>query len=355
MAENVNNVKSSSEKSEKNRVNKTREGLTQMYLESLKQGTIPWRKGWHSYYGSASFNGVTNRRYMGINRAWLAMFADFYHYNDPRWCTFNQAKAKGWHVKAGSKLAPVELWKLYDREQKKYIDLKEADQIIKDDPDRKKDMIWTWRNFYVVNYSCLEGPEPLQEYEGGFTEELMLDEFTQTALKAMDITVYGSADRAYYSPREDSISIPNKRQFESAYDYYATLLHEMTHATGNKKRLDRDQTGHFGTEDYAREELVAEIGSSFVMADLHFSGDFDTDKNHAAYIQSWIKVIENDPNELMRAVTLAGKASDYLLEKGDAEKLLQKNYGPVALEQVIEAEPKIVEPSQSKDGPELSL
>lgn len=120
--------------------------------------------------------------------------------------------------------------------------------------------------------------------------------------------------RSYYSPKEDKIVLPPRDHFKSQEAFLAVTLHEMSHSTGHPDRLNRPLNNKFGTPEYAKEELNAEFGSAFLQMDLGIQLSDEAVNDHAAYLQSWISVLENDPNELFRAVHNASEISDYLIE-----------------------------------------
>ena len=126
-------------------------------------------------------------------------------------------------------------------------------------------------------------------------------------------------DKAFYSIHDDYISMPSIHQFKSEYDYLSVLAHEECHSTGAEHRMNRNIANVFGTEKYAIEELRAEIGSAMLCADLSLEqSQYELD-NHQAYINSWMKVIEEQPNEIFKAINDAQKISDFVLEHGEIE------------------------------------
>ena len=124
----------------------------------------------------------------------------------------------------------------------------------------------------------------------------------------------------YYIPAKDEIHLPEKDSFFNSYAYNATALHELAHATGHEKRLNREMKGHFGTPEYAYEELVAEMTSCFLSADLQVEQTQEHIDNHKAYVQSWIQMIEDKPENLVKAIAQAEKASQYMDEMTEREK-----------------------------------
>lgn len=148
------------------------------------------------------------------------------------------------------------------------------------------------------------------------TAELI--ELRDRLLKNMELRLREGGNEAFYSPTNDYVNMPMIERFDGAYSYMSTFLHESAHASGAKHRLNRDLSGRFGSESYAKEELRAEIASAFTASATGIKYEQSpTMENHAAYIQNWIKVLENNPNELFAAIKDAEKISDYLLEKGE--------------------------------------
>ena len=172
--------------------------------------------------------------------------------------------------------------------------------------------------FTVFNGQQIEGIPEYQEFERPEFSTVELTAARDNLLKNMQLELREGGNRAYYSPSEDYVRMPKIEQFDNAYSYMSVFLHESAHASGAEHRLNRDLSGRFGSESYAKEELRAEIASAFTAnaTGIHYQQS-PTMENHAAYIQSWIKVLQNNPNELFSAIKDAEKISDYLLEKGE--------------------------------------
>ena len=298
------------------KLNKMREEMIQNFIECLKKDTIPWHQGWNS---RRSLNAVTDKEYHGVNALWLSYNQQINGYKDPRWCTFKQAQSKGWKIKSGSKGTKIEFWSLYDIEEKRKLTRTEAKQLTDElTAEEFKNRVKPMSNTYMVfNGEQIEGiPKYIQADYGLNAEELVHKR--NILIKNMSVNFNEGGDRAYYSPINDSITLPELNRFESEYDYMATLLHEAGHATGHESRIGRDLSGAFGSEEYAREELRAEIASVFTAQTIGIDYKQNTYmENHEAYVKSWINVLENQPNELFAAIKDAEKISDYLIEKGE--------------------------------------
>jgi len=297
------------------KMNKLREQLAQSFLDSLNEGRLPWHATWRVMRPE---NAITGKNYRGINSFWLSLIGAAEGYKDPRWCTFKQAQKQGWAVKKGEKGTCIEFWSLYDKKERKTVERSEANRIIQKDPDREEDFILMSRTYTVFNAEQIKDIPEIP-----FTNNVDIDLVRanrDTLLQNMNLNFREGGTEAYYAPFTDCITMPPDAFFKDTYGYMATLLHEAGHATGHQSRLNRDLSGGFGSESYAKEELRAEIASAFTAQALGLgesSIDPSTINNHKAYIQSWIKCIEDQPNELFAAIKDASEISDYLLEKGE--------------------------------------
>lgn len=298
--------------------NKLREKITEQFIASLQEDKMPWHAMW---FTARPVNAVSDKKYRGINSLWLSFVADVMGYKDHRWCTFKQAQEHGWHIKKGEHASQIEYWYLYDKVQKKSIDQREASKIISVDPNREKDIILSCRMYSVFNGDQIEGIPELEIVSSSKVDIDSVRAQRDILLKNMGLDFRERGSEAYYTPAADRITMPPDTFFVDSYGYMSTFLHECGHATGHESRLNRDLSGKFGSEDYAKEELRAEIASAFTSQALGFGrGASDLSgamNNHKAYIQSWIKAIQDQPNELFAAIKDAEKISDYLLEKGE--------------------------------------
>lgn len=299
-------------------LNKFRKEIADKFIAALKEDIIPWHQDWTSV--GRPRNAITEQPYHGNNAFWLSYMAMERKYNDPRWCTFKQAGDNGWKIKKGEKGTRVEFFSLYDKLLKKKITSIEAENIRKQNPDEYNERIRLVSQTYLVfNGSQIIGiPEYIPEGDRNLINEYDLISCRDKIIKNMEVGFGEGGDRAYYSPIMDEIHMPEISSFETDYGYMSTFLHEAAHATGAKSRLDRDLTGLFGSKGYASEELRAEIASAFTAQLTGISYEqSEFMENHKAYVQSWISVLENNPNELFRAIKDAEKISDYLIEKGE--------------------------------------
>lgn len=297
-------------------LSKAREELAQTFLAALNQGQLPWRKCWSQ---ALPVNAVTGKTYRGINTLVLSYYGDRRGYTDTRWCTYNQAQDKGWQVRKGSKGVKVEYWACYDTKEKKLLSWDDVRQRLKADPDYEKYLQLRCRTYTVFNGEQIDGiPEPEQRPS---TDIGTLRDKRDTLIRNMGIGYTEQGIRAFYSPGLDMVTLPPEASFDDTYSYMATFLHECGHATGHPSRLDRDLTGGFGSESYAREELRAEIASAFTAQSLGLQLSDEQlryqTEHHTAYIQSWAGILRDAPDELFRAIKDAEAISDYLIEKGE--------------------------------------
>lgn len=334
--------------------NKLREQIAEQFIAALQEDKLPWHAMW---VNKRPQNAITEKKYRGINSFWLSFIADIKGYSDNRWCTYKQAQSQGWQVRKGEHATQIEYWRLYDKVQKRYIEQFEANLIIQQDPDREKDIILTCRTYSVFNGAQIEGiPELIVPTNIDIN---MVRAQRDVLLKNMDLKFHEGGTEAYYRPSADSITMPPDKFFADSYGYMSTFLHECGHATGHSKRLNRDLSGRFGSPSYAKEELRAEIASAFTSQALGFgsaaedlSGAMD---NHKAYIQSWIEVIQDQPNELFAAIKDAEKISDYLLEKGEFLKETSKEVTAPAKESLSEKIKNASSRATSNNSPENGI
>lgn len=305
-------------------LNKMREELTNAFIHSLEEEQLPWARGWSVVRHQNAVNGNV---YRGINAFWLAYQAVERCYTDPRWCTYKQAEAKGWHVKKGEKGVPIEFWSMYDKKEKRKLTNREVYELREklSDEDFKERVKPVSNTYTVFNAEQIEGIPKLniksQEYDKDMCIEIRDD-----VLKGLGVSLNEGGNRAFYRPGDDSITMPPIDSFWAEYNYLSTFLHEAGHSTGHSSRMNRDMSGIFGSEQYAKEELRAEIASAFTTQAIGLEGTMSREHidNHKAYIQSWIAEVKNDPAELFKAINDANKISDYLIEKGNLKRFIRE-------------------------------
>lgn len=282
------------------------ETVAEKLIEQLREGTAPWQKPWEPGEAGAfmPINPTTGKRYRGINALQLMSEGR----SDQRWMTYKQAAAMDAQVRKGEKGTPIQYWKFTD-EQTKMVDGKPVFDK-SGEPVKETVKLERPRVFFatVFNAEQIDGLPPLTPRK---EQSWSAQERAEQILQASGASIrHGEHNRAFYRPATDNIHLPDKAQFPTADAYYATALHELGHWTGHPSRLDRDMIHPFGSEGYAKEELRAEIASMILGDELGIGHD---PEQHAAYVGSWIKALQDDPLEIFRAAADAEKIQDYVL------------------------------------------
>jgi antirestriction protein ArdC len=274
--------------------------LTDKIIAALDAGTAPWRRPWDKTAAggaTAPVNAATGHRYRGINLFVLGMSPLAFASNDPRWCSYRQAAARGWQVRRGEKATPVYFYKPIEIE----------DQTT--DGGRETRRIPMLRMFSVFHASQIDGIPALAPAVATKTVVHRIQD-VEIIVQASGVPVRIGGDRAFYSPALDLIQMPPDEAFHSPEERAATLFHELSHASGHASRLNRDLCGRFGSASYAKEELRAELASCAIGSMIGLPCDVP---NHASYLQSWIGVLKQDRREIFRAAAEAQRIADYIL------------------------------------------
>lgn len=287
--------------------------VTDRIIEQLENGVIPWKKGWHGTIDGA-FNRITKKPYSLLNQMLLS--------NAGEYATFKQWKELGGKIKKGAKGELVTFWKSYPIKENVTKLVDGEMQIVEEIKN-----IPVLRYYIVFHISQVEGVEPLNiEVSNEFDPIEKAEEVINNYVTKDNLAFQNDepSDRAYYAPLRDKVVVPMLSQFDSKEEYYSTTFHELTHSTKHEKRLNRGNDGvsAFGSEDYSKEELVAEIGAANMLSYLGIETPH-TFKNSAAYIQSWLQVLKNDKKMIVSASSKAQKATDYILsftEENNAEE-----------------------------------
>lgn len=270
--------------------------VTDRIVSALEQGTAPWVRPWDKPVGGFPRNGATGRHYHGINVFLLWMAADAAGYGSDEWFTYKQAQAQGAQVRKGERGSLVTFWKrLTVREEQRGGE------------ETGARFIPLLRHFIVFNRAQIDGLAPAEATVAPRNEWERM-EGADTFIRASGAKIREGGARACYVPALDEIRLPELSAFHNRESYYSTALHELAHWTGHPSRLARDFSGSFGTPDYAREELVAEMGAAFLCAALGISGQLQ----HPEYIGSWLKKLREDKRAIFRAASQARQVAEYL-------------------------------------------
>lgn len=278
------------------------ERVTNIVLEQLEKGTITWRKGWKDTGRPANY--ITKKQYNGFNAFLLSSLG----YSSPYFLTFNQCQQQGGKIKAGAKSVPIVY---FDFIPSKWEKVTTKDKTTGEEITKPK-MVAMLKYYNVFNITQTTLPVPKTEgVKDTFNPIQEAEKIVQGYKTIPKLTHEGS--RAYYSPLVDVVNMPDKMSFESESNYYSVLFHELTHSTGAQKRLNRSTVtdGHrFGSHEYSKEELIAEMGASFMASIAGI--EQATLSNSVAYIQGWLKALRNDKKMLVMAGAQAQKAVNYI-------------------------------------------
>ena len=265
--------------------------VTAAIVAQLEDGPGAWCCPWHRDGGGLPRNALTSQTYRGINILSLWVAERRHHYASGRWASYRQWQTLGAQVRKGEKGTPVLFYK----------DLPRSDDGDADAPR------FVARASTVFNIAQVEGApdvevQPTSDATGPTID---LDRFAVGTG-----AVIRDGESACYLPTLDEIQMPARHRFTSADGYGATLAHELVQWTGHPRRLDRQLTTRFGMQAYAAEELIAELGSAFVLAQLGLAST--PHPNHASYIAHWLPLVRSDPRAFVTAAAHASRAADHL-------------------------------------------
>ncbi len=286
-------------------------------IEQIKKGTAPWQKPWGPGERVLPANVDTGRSYRGGNSLHLASVQQEMGYGDVRWGTYRQIQALGGQVRKGERGTRI----LSFQDRKRVVVADERGRPRRDAEGNKVYRLERLKVPHVRQYSVFnaEQAEGLPGRSNPAPAPLWkTHQAAERVLEDAGVPVrHVQGDRAYYHMKRDEIVLPERGQFPSANHYYQTALHELGHSTGHPERMNRETLiqgieGGFGSPQYAREELRAEIGA--MMTGDHLGVGHDPSRG-AAYVEGWIQALENDPREIRRAAADAQKISDFVLER----------------------------------------
>ncbi|EQC0965422.1 TPA: ArdC family protein [Citrobacter farmeri] len=286
--------------SSKTKFSKTRtdiyQTVTDNIIAALEAGVKPWSCPWQRVDGMSGLpsNYATGAAYSGMNIMLLWCSASKQGFSDSRWMTYKQAQAAGGQVRKAEHGTTAIFYTTLEKEN----DAGEVEHI---------PMLKT---FTVFNVQQIDGLALTTET---VSPEATFDPLPQAEnlFRKSGANIIEKGQNAFFRPSTDEVWLPERHLFSDAANFYATGLHELVHWSGGKKRLNREMKGKFGSADYAEEELVAELGSAFLMADLGIEGEVQ----HESYIASWLKALKNDKRYIFKAVSAASKAHRYLMDK----------------------------------------
>lgn len=279
------------------------EHMAQEFLRYIDtNGTVPWAQGWVTD-GVFPANPTTGAEYKGINSIILGIYQAARGYSTPYFCTFRQmTQAGGEFVKdAKGQGLPVVVWK----------------PIVKEDDEGNVKRYGFWRSYTVFSVDLMEGiATPCSDRPEPFTPGEAVSRLESGYVNGPSIRWIESA-QAYYTPATDQITLPNRGQFISELAYAETLAHELSHSTGHESRLNRDLKGFGCKQDYAKEELVAEISAAIVMQRMGLEPNIPA---MADYVNGWRKAISTDPKIVLSAASKADRAARMVMGITDTKE-----------------------------------
>lgn len=279
--------------------------ITQEIIARLEAGTKPWVQPWRGVPVSRPLRAC-GIPYRGMNVFWLWMVADMCGYASPYWMTYNQAQSLGAQVRKGAKATIAIFYKNYTKE----VEAPETGEM-------SEEARRVLKAYPVFNADQVEGlparfhPAAALDLIEPAGREAELDAF----FAAIPVNLRHQGGEAYYEPSPDRVTMPPSHLFQGFDHYYATLSHELSHWTGHSSRLDRDLKNRFGTAAYAAEELIAELSSAILGAELGLPvTHLDS---HASYIEHWLKLLRDDDRAILTAAAKAEEAASLLLRLGE--------------------------------------
>ena len=278
--------------------------ITDQIVSAIEAGAGAWQMPWHqsSHALTRPKNIASGNAYRGINILALWVAAEASGYEHGLWGTYKQWQEKGAQIRKGEKSSVIVFYK-------------ELERTSEHEPGETEKVLFA-RASRVFNAAQVDGFTP-PEGEAMPTEDRVTPiEAAETFTAGTGAKIAIGGDRAFYRPSEDAITMPGRPRFVGTETtspteaWYSTLLHELTHWTGARHRLDRDLSGRFGSDSYAMEELVAELGAAFLCAELGITASPRPD--HAAYLAGWLKLLKADKKAIFSAASSASRATDYL-------------------------------------------
>lgn len=272
--------------------------VTDLIVKAIEAGAEGYKMPWRTTGGfpHSPINAASKKPYRGVNVLVLWATAQEKGYKSGRWATYKQWQELGAQVRTGEKSTSIVFWKFLDR-----------DEVEADTDERKPRAIPVARDYAVFSAEQVDGFTPPAETPASRAERI---EHAEEFFRALGVTAKDGGNQAYYSAKMDSIHMPPIEAFKEPLFYYSVLSHETTHWTGAETRLNRDLAGRFGSESYAFEELVAELGAAFLCCSLGLPTDPRTD--HAPYISSWLRVLKSDKRAIFTAAAKAQEAVDWM-------------------------------------------
>jgi antirestriction protein ArdC len=280
------------------------ERVTSQIVNAIEQGPSNWRMPWHTSgkFAFSPINVASKKPYRGINTLCLWAAAQSKGYERGEWATYQQWQDRGAQVRKGEKATLVVFWKFAN-------DAAETDDG--DTPKSGSRLLFT-RGYSVFNAAQVEGYTPKADPDAAIEQRI---ESAEQFFSRINARVIHLGNRAFYSPADDTITLPPFAAFFTPLDYYGTRAHETGHWTAKADRCNRELGKRFGDNAYSVEELIAELTAAFTCAHLGLSSEPRPD--HAQYIASWLRVLKADKRAIFTAASKAQQAADFMIRQSE--------------------------------------
>jgi antirestriction protein ArdC len=285
--------------------------VTSQIINAIEKGVGNWRMPWHTSgrYSFSPINVTSHKPYRGINTVCLWAAAQAKGYESGEWGTYKQWLERGAQVRKGEKSTTVVFWKFANGS---------SESQDGDESTVSSSRLLFTRGYAVFNAVQVDGYNPKADPE---TTQLERIERAEAFFRNIGADVRHGGNEAFYRPSTDHIQMPPFQAFKENVSYYSTLAHEHTHWTAKAERCDRQLGKRFGDSAYAAEELIAELGAAFTCAHLGLSTEPRPD--HAAYIDSWLKVLRADKRAIFTAASKAQQAADFMIGRAGVSARVQ--------------------------------
>jgi antirestriction protein ArdC len=280
--------------------------IAEQLIAAMESGEMKWRRPWNQARCRQQ-NLITGHRYTGSNLALTEIISASYGWQS-LWLTFANARTNGLTVEKGSKatylLKPVTV----------------KTETVDDDGNVVKAGFTTFSAFAVFNASqitpCEKLDQLIEKALNANGQQLLAEperlQKAEDLLTEWPVQPQFGGDKACYNPAADQIHLPLRKQFHSAESLYSTWAHEVIHSTGHKDRLDRKLSTYFGSADYAKEELIAELGSVLLCSQMEIGYEVES---HASYLQNWVEILKEEPRFVLQALGQARRAADLVTDR----------------------------------------
>jgi antirestriction protein ArdC len=285
--------------------------VTDSIINAIEQGAGTYRMPWviRQDKGFSPISVSTVKPYRGMNTLVLWAQSQTKGYSSALWGTYQQWQALGGQVRKGERGSPVVYWGTYESKD------------MAEDTDEHSGRHLFCKGYTVFNLDQVDGCKLPKCFEPKLSHNLRIAR-AEAFFADVGVLVRDGGNRAFYRPdTPEAVYMPGFAQFPDPVDYYSTLAHETTHWTSHESRCDRELGKRFGDAAYAMEELIAELGSAYTMASREL--ELTPRKDHAAYIDSWLRVLRSDKRAIFTASSQAQKAADWMAKRSEQTPVLQ--------------------------------